>query len=320
MITTHTSYFHKTNLKTNNNNLSHNIILSYHTSHTKTKINLITSTPPNKNNYFILTLTTNKKLTNLNLPINYIFILNISNNITNKKKINLSKNSIKTFINTLKTKNQFKILTFNIQPTTLFKNLIKTKPKTLKQTTQFLKSQQTQKNTILKPTINTTYKYKNPNHHLNIIILSNKITKQHKHHQLLQLIQQHPNYTTIFTININNKINHPLLSQLTKNTNKLTTFISQNNNFQHQTQSFHHKLTHPITTNINIALKNINTYNIIPTKLPNLYHKTPIHIFNHFQNKNHIKINITTNIKNHTISHSNILSTTHKKNPKIKHI
>lgn len=137
--------------------------------------------------------------------------------------------------------------------------------------------------TVLAPALTTAFKYSTPDRPLNVIILSDGLTEQQDRATLLQLSQSRPGNTRIFCIGVGNDVNRPMLEQVAGETGGIAAFISRGDNFARQAKAFRRKLTHPAATGLEIKISGIETYDIEPQKLPNLYHGTPVRIYGRYK-------------------------------------
>jgi len=138
--------------------------------------------------------------------MDYVFILDLSGSMAHDDKLNLSRTSIETFIETLEPEDRFEVLSFHVRPTTLFGSLQNANVDALSQAVDFFTSQRAWGGTVLDPDMHTAYQYADLDRRLNTIILSNGMTEQSERAQLLRLIQERPANATVFAIGVGNKI------------------------------------------------------------------------------------------------------------------
>ena len=119
-------------------------------------------------------------------------------------KLNLSRTSIETFIETLEPEDRFEVLSFHVRPTTLFGSLQNANVDALSQAVDFLASQRALGGTVLDPDMHTACQYADLDRRLNIMILYNGMTEQSERAQLLRLIQERPANATVFAIGVGN--------------------------------------------------------------------------------------------------------------------
>ena len=136
---------------------------------------------------------------------------------------------------------------------------------------------------MLAPALTTAFKYSTPDRPLNVIILSDGLTEQQDRATLIQLSQSRPGNTRVFCIGVGNDVNRPMLEQVAGETGGIAAFISRGDNFARQAKAFRRKLTHPVATGLEIQISGVDTYNIEPQKLPNLYHGTPMRIYGRYK-------------------------------------
>jgi Ca-activated chloride channel family protein len=152
----------------------------------------------------------------------------------------------------------------------------------MKQAIAFLESQRPAGGTVLRPALDTAYKYQDPDRTLNVVILSDGMTEQGEHSELVRLIGQRPSGSRVFCIGVGNEVNRPLLAQLADNAGGLAAFISQGDDFQRQAEAFRRKLTRPAVSNLQVTFAGGEVYDVEPAALPNLYHGAPLRMYGRY--------------------------------------
>ena len=130
-----------------------------------------------------------------------------------------------------------------MRPNTLFNESRPANEENLKQAVEFLESQRALGGTVLRPAIETAYRYQDPDRTLNVVILSDGITEQTEQSELVRLIEQRPAGARVFCIGVGNEVNRPLLEQMANEAGGLAAFISQGDDFERQAEAFRRKLT-----------------------------------------------------------------------------
>ena len=131
----------------------------------------------------------------------------------------------------------------------------------------------------LTATLEAAYRYRDPDRTLNVVVLSDGLTEQGEHQELVALIAQRPPGTRVFCLGVGNDVNQPLLRQLAEESGGLAAFISQGDDFQRQAQAFRRKLQHPAATGVKITIEGGDVYDVEPATLPNLYHGAPVRLY-----------------------------------------
>ena len=104
----------------------------------------------------------------------------------------------------------------------------------MKQAVAFLESQRPLGGTVLRPALDTAYRYQDSDRTLNVVILSDGMTEQAEQSELVRLIRQRPSGSRVFCIGVGNEVNRPLLEQLANEAGGLAAFISQGDDFERQ--------------------------------------------------------------------------------------
>ncbi|HAI14674.1 MAG TPA: MprA protease, GlyGly-CTERM protein-sorting domain-containing form [Phycisphaerales bacterium] len=284
VIAKHSANFYEASYETDGGSIARDFVLNFDMARPRTGIDIITSKPDGEDGYFMLTVTAGKELAQLDQPMDYIFVLDVSGSMRNSSKLIMSKNAIYAFVKELSNKDRFEIITFNVQPEQLFKTMQTADQTNLAQARNFLDQQSARGGTSLVPALQAAYSYANPDRQLNVVILSDGMTEQGQRETLMQLINQRPENARIFTIGVGNEVNRPLLSQLANQTNGLAAFISQEDNFERQAQAFRRKLIRPVATNLNLKFDGVEVYDVEPARLPALYYGAPLRVYGRYRN------------------------------------
>ena len=93
---------------------------------------------------------------------------------------------------------RFEVITFNVAPNTLFNESRPANEENMKQAVAFLESQQALGGTVLRPALDTAYRYQDPDRTLNVVILSDGMTEQAEQSELVRLIRQRPSGSRVF--------------------------------------------------------------------------------------------------------------------------
>jgi hypothetical protein len=213
---------------------------------------------------------------------------------------------------------RFELIAFNVTPNTLFSDLRPADDDAKAQARQFLASQQARGGTVLAPALATAYKYGNPDRPLNVVILSDGMTEQSERQTLLQQIRQRPANARVFPIGVGNEVNRPLLSQLAEDAGGLAAFISRGDDFQRQAKAFRRKLTRPVAADLRIELAGVETYDLEPTILPNLYHGAPVRLFGRYRGSGDAQAIVTADVAGRPMKQTVDLDLTGENNPEIE--
>lgn len=293
----HSETFATASLETSGGSLAADLVVSYDLSRPKTGIDLITSKRAGEDGYFLMTLTAGEELKKLDTGMDYIFVMDISGSMGNDGKLVMSKNSVEAFINELGTDDRFEVMTFNINPNTLFNELRTASEQMKEEASRFMSTQQAKGGTILVPAINTAYRYGDPDRTLNVIILSDGMTEQQERQNLINLIQSRPGNARVFCVGIGNEVNKPLLEQMAEDSGGIAAFISRGDNFKIQARAFRRKLMHPAATDLVIDFEGLRVYDIEPKVLPSLYHGAPVRIYGRYAGSGEPKVSLKANIR-----------------------
>lgn len=297
VIAEHSENVVSASLETEGGSLAKDVVLAYNLSRPKTGIDLITSKQSGEDGYFSMTVTVGEDLKKLDKGMDYVFLMDISGSMANDGKLIMSKNSVSEFIKALSPEDRFEVLTFNVQPNTLFNSLTPATETAEQSAEQFMLTQAARGGTVLQPALNTAYRYNDPDRQLNVVILSDGMTEQKERQQLLQLIQARPRNARVFCIGVGNEVNRQLLAQLANDSGGLAAFISQGDRFDRQAAAFRRKLMRPAAGNLQIDFGGLQVYDVEPRVLPDLYHGAPVRIYGRYKNGGTANITLKADIR-----------------------
>ncbi|MGD9221632.1 MAG: VIT and VWA domain-containing protein [Desulfobacteraceae bacterium] len=304
VVIDHSDSYKLASLEQKAGSLAQDIVIHYGLNRPHSGIDMITSRRAGEDGFFYLTITAGKELAKLDFGMDYIFLLDISGSMANSNKLPISRRSLGAFINELDDKDRFEVMTFNVQPTTLFNQLRSATAQTKSQAGAFLESQAARGGTILAPALNTAYNYGEPDRPLNVVILSDGMTEQKERQALINLIGQRPSHARVFCIGIGNEINRPLLEQLAEDSGGLAAFVSAGDDFQRQAKAFRRKLMRPAASDLDLQFKGIEVYDLSPAKLPNLYFGSPIRIYGRYRGTADANVLLNGQVQGRTIHKS----------------
>ncbi|MDB5354277.1 MAG: hypothetical protein JWN24_730 [Phycisphaerales bacterium] len=290
----HSDNYQQASLEAKGADLNRDVVIAYHLSRPKTGIDMITSRQGAEDGYFCLSLTAGEELVKANPGMDYVFLLDISGSMNDDDKLDLSRHSLDTFIHALGKDDRFEVVTFNVQPATLFRQLTPADDASKQKAAAFLASQEARGGTVLRPAITTAYKYDDPTRALNVVILSDGLTEQEERPGLVRLIRERPTNSRVFCIGVGNDVDRGLLQQIADETGGLAAFLSQQDDLARQANAFRRKLTRPVMTDLAFDFQGADVYDLQPQpqKLPALYHGSPLVVYGRYRGAGPAKITV----------------------------
>lgn len=304
VVVDHSDTYKLASLEQKAGSLAADIVIHYGLNRPLSGIDLMTSRTSGQDGFFYLTITAGKELEKLDLGMDYVFLLDISGSMANSNKLPISRQSLNAFINELDEKDRFELMTFNVQPHTVFNQLRNADPRAKSEATAFLDTQAARGGTILAPALTTAYKYGEPDRPLNVVILSDGMTEQKERQILFNLINQRPSHARVFCIGIGNEINRPLLEQLADDSGGLAAFISGGDDFNRQARAFRRKLMRPAVSNLSLEFDGVTVFDQAPAALPNLYYGAPIRVYGRYQGDGSATVTLTGQVQGRDIKKS----------------
>lgn len=297
VIAKHSDNIVEASLETDGGSLAKDVVLAYNLSRPKTGIDMIASKQAGEDGFFSMTVTVGEDLKKMDTGMDYVFVMDISGSMANDGKLAMSKNSVSEFIKALSPDDRFEVLTFNVQPNTLFDKLVPATEESTQSAEQFMLTQSAKGGTVLRPALDAAYRYNDPDRQLNVVILSDGMTEQKERQLLLQLISARPRNARVFCIGVGNEVNRPLLQQIAKDSGGLAAFISQGDRFDRQAAAFRRKLMRPAASNLQVDFGGLQVYDVEPRVLPDLYHGSPVRIYGRYKDGGTAKVTLKADVR-----------------------
>jgi Ca-activated chloride channel family protein len=297
VVARHTENVHQASLEADGGSLADDVVIRYKLARPKTGFDLITSREKGQDGYFLLTLTAGEELAALDDGMDYVFLLDISGSMANDSKLIVSKSAVQAFIDELSPEDRFEVMTFNVQPRTLFGALRPGDGQTRAEAAAFLGTRQARGGTVLAPAMNTAYRYADPDRTLNVVILSDGMTEQRERQILMEMIASRPRNARVFCIGIGNEVNRPLLAQMADESGGLAAFISRGDSFALAAKAFRRKLMRPAAADLKIDIDGVGVRGLEPVRVPNLYHGSPLRIYGRYGGAGEARVRLTANVQ-----------------------
>jgi Ca-activated chloride channel homolog len=304
VIAQHSDAYSQASLEVDGGNLGRDVVVSYQLQRPQSGIDLITSKEAGDDGYFMMTITAGQELEQQEKGMDYVFVLDVSGSMALDGKLGTSRRSIESFIEALGPEDRLEVMTFNLQPNLLFKELQPADEAAHTAAKEFLQSQQARGGTILRPALQTAYKYRDADRQLNVVLLSDGITEAGEHRELLQLIADRPAGSRVFSIGVGNEVNKPLLEQIARESGGLAAFLSPGDDFQRQAQAFRRKLTRPAMSQLNLQFAGVDVYDVEPQELPDLYHGAPVRVFGRYRDGGNLQVSMNAEVLGKPIDES----------------
>ncbi|MFM7835767.1 MAG: vWA domain-containing protein, partial [Planctomycetaceae bacterium] len=237
-----------------------------------------------------MTMTAGTELEQTAGGMDYIFLVDISGSMASEGKLVQSRNTVESFLDALSDEDRFEVMTFSTEPQLHFSAMSAVSEASRKSAREFLASKRARGGTVLRPALQTAYKYRNADRPLNVVLLSDGMTEAKEQSELVQLIGQAPAGVRVFCVGIGNEVNRPLLKQMAEGAGGLAAFVSQEDDFARQAQLFRRKLTRPAAIDVKIDVEGGEVYDVTPRELPDLFHGAPLRIYGRYRKSGPAKL------------------------------
>ena len=295
----HTDHYCQASMEAAGGSLERDLVLACRLSRPKTGLDLIASREPGEDGYFCLTLTAGEDLKPLETGMDYVFILDVSGSMATDGKLGMSRSSLGAFMQSLGAKDRFEVITFNLQLATLFGALSAPDARNVDKAVRHLSTVEARGGTTLNPALSAAYRYAAEGRTLNVVLLSDGLTEQAERAELMGLIGNRPKGSRVFCVGVGNEVNRPLLTRMAEDSGGLAAFISAGDDFERQARAFRRKLVHPAATDVKIDFEGSQVYDLVPNRLPNLYHGQPVRLYGRYRGAGPAKCRISAELAGH---------------------
>ena len=279
VVSKHGDHAGLASMESREGDLSKDIVLGLGYGKPVSGIDLITSREGSDDGFFLMQFTVGEDLEALNTGMDYVFLLDVSGSMADDRKLTLSRDSIAAFMETLGEKDRLELMTFNVEPNPLFRELRSASEDTRRSIRGFLDAQGARGGTVLAPALRTAYKYANPDRPFNVVILSDGMTEPGERAELIRLIQERPGNARVFCVGVGNEVHKPMLDQLTRLSGGLAAFISPSDDLRRAADAFRRKLTHPAVADLRLKVDGVDLVEREPAELPNVFHGAPLRVY-----------------------------------------
>lgn len=292
----HAPGYVRASLEAAGGSLERDVVLAMDVERPRTGIDVIASKQSGEDGYFMLTLTAGKELEAVAGGMDYVFVVDISGSMANQEKLSQSRRTVEAFLDALGPQDRFEVLTFNTVPNLHFSKLETVSDQSIQSARDYLVSQKARGGTVLRPALQTAWKYRDSDRSLNVVLLSDGMTEQREQQELVQLIEEAPEGIRVFCVGIGNEVNRPLLKQLAENAGGLAAFVSQGDDFERQAESFRRRLTRPAATDVKIDIAGADVFDVTPAVLPNLFYGAPLRVFGRYRTPGRTAVTVKASV------------------------
>ncbi len=293
VIASHAPGYVRASLETEGGSLSRDVVLGFDVERPRTGIDVITSRQSGEDGYFLLTMTAGAELEEASTAMDYVFVMDISGSMQHQGKLVQSRNTVQSFLDALGPEDRFEVITFSSVPDLHFGELRPANNESLESARAYLAAQRARGGTVLRPALQTAYKFRNPDRPLNVVLLSDGMTETGEQSELVRLIEEAEDGIRVFCVGIGNEVNRPLLKQLAEGAGGLAAFVSQEDDFGRQAQLFRRKLMRAAASEVKIEVEGADVYDVTPRVLPDLFHGAPLRMYGRYRRSGKAAVKVT---------------------------
>ena len=304
VVGNHAAEYVRASLETSGGSLARDVVIGFDVERPRTGIDVVTSRKNGEDGYFLLTMTAGPELDTETGGMDYVFLMDISGSMSAQGKLVQSVSTVQSFLDALGERDRFEVVTFSSVPDLHFGTMTEVNDASKKSARDYLASQKARGGTVLRPALQTAYKYRDSDRPLNVVLLSDGMTEFGEHTELVRLIEQAPDGVRVFCVGIGNEVNRPLLKQLAEGAGGLAAFVSQEDDFERQAQLFRRKLMRPAAAEVKIDLADAEIYDVTPRELPDLFYGAPLRIYGRYRKPGAAKVTVSATIQGQPMQQS----------------
>ena len=295
--------FASASLELTEGDLSKDVVLRLEAKRAMTGLDFVANKPQREDGYFQLTLTAGDELAKASdAGMDYVFVLDVSGSMSGDRKLELSLNAARQFVDGLGDNDRFEVLTFNNALASLFNNLTATDDAAKKKADAFLDAQRARGGTQLRPAFEAAYRYAtDADRPLNVVVLSDGLAEQGTAGELVNLINRRPKNARVFCVGVGNDVNRPLLEQVAQESGGLAAFVSPQDDLARAAAAFRRKLMRPVAADLQLKFAGTEVYDVTPAKLPDLYHGMPVRVYGRYKNGGDVNVTLAANVEGRSI-------------------
>ncbi|MEY3172416.1 MAG: hypothetical protein RLZZ436_329, partial [Planctomycetota bacterium] len=296
VIASHAPGYVRASLETDGGSLARDVVLGFDVERPRTGIDVITSRQAGEDGYFLLTMTAGAELEEASTAMDYVFVVDISGSMASQGKLVQSRSTVESFLDALGPEDRFEVLTFSSVPSLHFGELRAADNAARESARAYLASQRARGGTVLRPALQTAYRFRNPDRPLNVVLLSDGMTETGEQSELVRLIEEAEDGIRVFCVGVGNEVNRPLLKQLAEGAGGLAAFVSQEDDFGRQAQLFRRKLMRAAATDVKIEISGADTYDVTPQVLPDLFHGAPLRVYGRYRKAGSASVRVSATV------------------------
>ena len=295
--------FASASLELTEGDLSKDVVLRLEAKRAMTGLDFVANKPGGEDGYFQLTLTAGDELAKASdAGMDYVFVLDVSGSMGGDRKLELSLNAARQFVDGLGDNDRFEVLTFNNALQSLFNNLTPTDAAAKGKADEFLNTQRARGGTLLRPAFEAAYRYAtDADRPLNVVVLSDGLAEQGTAGELVNLINRRPKNARVFCVGVGNDVNRPLLEQVAQESGGLAAFVSPQDDLARAAAAFRRKLMRPVAADLQLKFAGAEVYDVTPAKLPDLYHGMPVRVYGRYKKGGDVNVTLAANVEGRSV-------------------
>ncbi len=275
-------------------NLHRDFVLVYELQRERMGINLITSRDKGEPGYFMLLLTPGTQFDEPKKQVNVTFVLDVSGSMATGDRLNVGRQTVAEALDLLRENDTFNIIAFNIAPSSLADRPVPATKANRQRALEFLRGQSARGGTEIVPALEKALEQKSPEARNAILLLSDgEASDLEGNPAILTTLRQQKGDMRIFTFGIGNEVNRPLLDRLAAESGGLADYVSNQDEVQRKIRLMQLKLASPVAEKLRIHFEGVETFDVCPHKLPNLYRGQQLVLLGRYKGAGQAKLTIT---------------------------
>ena len=243
-------------------------------------------------NFFLLMVQPPRRLSNADIPPReYIFVVDVSGSM-HGFPLNISKNLLRNLISRLRPTDQFNVVLFSGASSLMSPRSVAAGEANIQQAIRLIDSQQGGGGTELCSALKTAMAIpRGENVSRSVILVTDGYISAEK--EALQLIRDNLNNTNVFSFGIGSSVNRYLIEGVAHAGQGEPFVVTKPEEAPAAAEKFRDYISSPLLTGIAVTFTGFKTYNVEPSKIPDMFAERPVYVIGKWSGNSEGKITVT---------------------------
>ncbi|MBU1261729.1 VWA domain-containing protein, partial [bacterium] len=212
------------------------------------------------------------------------FILDTSGSMKGKK-ITQAKEALKYCLDNLNSQDMFNIIRFSTDVEAFSKDLVKVSDKTKKEATRFIEDLQAEGGTNIQEALLTGIMQGRLKRPCIIVFLTDGLPTAGERDisAIVKNVSEKNKDNRIFVFGLGDNVNTHLLDLISQKNKGVSVYVREDEDLEAVLSSFYDKVSYPALSNISLSINGVETNNLYPKELPDLFFDNQLLIFGRYK-------------------------------------